>query len=55
MLTRMNCDRSLEFFGEPAQAIRKHGRTQLAEGIPQLAIFSFAKSLWNGVMPEDDD
>jgi hypothetical protein len=29
--------------------------SQLAEGIPQLAIFSFAKSLWNGVMPEDDD
>src|SRR5690242_14970586 len=30
-------------------------RSQLAEGIPQLAIFSFAKALWNGVMPEDDD
>lgn len=30
-------------------------RSQLAEGIPQLAIFSFAKSLWNGVMPEADD
>ncbi len=29
--------------------------SQLAEGIPQLAIFSFAKALWNGVMPEDDD
>ena len=29
--------------------------SQLAEGIPQLAIFSFAKSLWNDVVPEDDD
>jgi hypothetical protein len=28
--------------------------SQLAEGIPQLATFSFAKALWNGVMPEDD-
>lgn len=30
-------------------------KSQLAEGIPQLAVFSFAKSLWNGVMPENDD
>ncbi len=30
-------------------------RSQLAEGIPQLAIFSFAKALWNGVIREDDD
>src|SRR5690348_1563025 len=30
-------------------------RSQLSEGIPQLAIFSFAKALWNGVMPEVDD
>jgi hypothetical protein len=29
-------------------------RSQLAEGIPQLAIFSFAKALWNGVIQEDD-
>ncbi len=29
-------------------------RSQLAEGIPQLAIFSFAKALWNGVVREDD-
>jgi len=29
--------------------------SQLAEGIPQLAIFSFAKTLWNGIVPEDDD
>jgi hypothetical protein len=29
--------------------------SQLAEGIPQLAIFSFAKALWNGVTPENDD
>jgi hypothetical protein len=29
--------------------------SQLAEGIPQLAIFSFAKALWNGVIAEDDD
>lgn len=27
--------------------------SQLREGIPQLAIFSFAKALWNGVTPED--
>src|SRR5580704_16076783 len=30
-------------------------RSQLAEGIPQLAIFSFAKALWNGVTSEDDE
>lgn len=29
--------------------------SQLAEGIPQLAIFSFAKALWKGVMSEKDD
>jgi hypothetical protein len=29
--------------------------SQLAEGIPQLAIFSFAKALWNGLIREDDD
>jgi hypothetical protein len=29
--------------------------SQLAEGIPQLAIFSFAKALWNGVLPENDE
>ncbi len=29
--------------------------SQLAEGIPQLAIFSFAKSLWKGVIAENDD
>lgn len=29
--------------------------SQLAEGIPQLAIFSFAKALWNNVLSEDDD
>ena len=46
-----------------AEVFRQAGATdpeswansQLAERIPQLAIFSFAKSLWNGVMPEDDD
>ncbi len=46
-----------------AEVFRRAGATdpeswansQLAEGIPQLAIFSFVKSLWNGVMPEDDD
>lgn len=46
-----------------AEVFRQAGATdpeswansQLTEGIPQLAIFSFAKSLWNGVMPEDDD
>jgi hypothetical protein len=30
-------------------------RSQLAEGIPQLAIFSFAKALWSGVTSEDDE
>ena len=29
--------------------------SQLSEGIPQLAIFSFAKALWKGVVTEDDD
>ena len=29
-------------------------RSQLAEGIPQLAVFCFAKSLWDGVIPEGD-
>jgi hypothetical protein len=41
---------------------RRHGardpemwaRTQLEEGIPQLAIFCFAKALWNGVISEND-
>lgn len=29
--------------------------SQLSEGIPQLAVFSFAKALWNGVVSENDD
>jgi len=29
-------------------------KSQLAEGIPQLAIFSFLKALWKGVVQEDD-
>jgi hypothetical protein len=29
--------------------------SQLAQGIPQLAIFSFAKALWHGVIREDDE
>jgi hypothetical protein len=29
--------------------------SQLAEGIPQLAIFRFAKALWNGVNPKGDE
>jgi hypothetical protein len=29
-------------------------RSQLEEGIPQLAIFCFAKALWRGVIAEDD-
>ena len=29
--------------------------SQLAEGIPQLAIFSFAKALWACVVAEDND
>src|SRR5207249_802502 len=29
--------------------------SQLAEGIPQLSIFSFAKALWNAMIREDDD
>ncbi len=30
-------------------------RSEVEEGIPQLAIFSFAKALWSGVVDEDDD
>ena len=30
-------------------------RSQLAEGIPQLAIFCFAKALWEGVIEENDN
>jgi hypothetical protein len=30
-------------------------RSQLEEGIPQLAIFSFAKAMWTCVVDEDDD
>ena len=29
-------------------------RSQLSEGIPQLAIFCFAKALWEGVVSESD-
>ena len=29
-------------------------RSQLEEGIPQLAIFCFAKALWEGIIAEDD-
>src|SRR5688500_6665194 len=29
-------------------------RSQLEEGIPQLAIFSFAKAMWAGVVDEND-
>ena len=29
-------------------------RSQLGEGIPQLAIFCFTKALWEGVASEDD-
>lgn len=44
------------------QVFRQHGapdpelwaRSQLEEGIPQLAIFCFAKALWEGVIREDD-
>src|SRR5438876_8819327 len=46
-----------------AEVFRRAGATdpeswahsQLAEGIPQLAIFSFAKALWNGMIREGDD
>ena len=30
-------------------------RSQIEEGIPQLSLFSFAKSLWAGVESEDSD
>ncbi|MGD9648460.1 MAG: hypothetical protein AB7U73_22305 [Pirellulales bacterium] len=44
------------------EVFRQHGaldpeawaRSQLEEGIPQLAIFSFAKALWEGVESEND-
>lgn len=44
------------------EVFRRHGacrpesmaRSQLQEGIPQLAIFCFTKSLWEGVIPEGD-
>ena len=44
------------------EVFRKHGapdpelwaQSQLEEGIPQLAIFCFAKALWEGVIPEGD-
>jgi len=46
-----------------AEVFRKHGaddpeswaRSQLEEGIPQLAIFCFTKALWEGVIAEGDD
>lgn len=45
------------------EVFRKHGaddpeswaRSQLEEGIPQLAIFCFAKALWEGIIEEDDN
>lgn len=45
------------------EVFRQHGardpetwaRSQLEEGIPQLAIFCFARALWDGVVPEGDD
>ena len=45
-----------------AEVFRRHGaddpeswaRSQLEEGIPQLAIFCFAKALWQGILDEDD-
>ena len=44
------------------EVFRKHGaddpeawaRSELEEGIPQLAIFCFAKALWEGVIEEGD-
>ena len=52
----MNCDHLPRFSGKPAATDPESwANSQLAEGIPQLAIFSFAKALWNGVMPENDD
>jgi hypothetical protein len=44
------------------EVFRRHGapdpelwaRSQLEEGIPQLAIFCFAKALWEGVISEGD-
>ena len=44
------------------EVFRQHGardpelwaRSQLEEGIPQLAIFCFTKALWEGIIPEDD-
>ena len=44
------------------EVFREHGakdpenwaRSQLEEGIPQLAIFCFAKALWQGILEEDD-
>jgi hypothetical protein len=46
-----------------AEVFRQHGaddpeawaRSQLEEGIPQLAIFCFAKALWDGVIAEGDN
>ena len=46
-----------------ADVFRQHGandpeawaRSQLEEGIPQLAIFCFSKALWEGVVDETDD
>jgi hypothetical protein len=48
---------------ELAEVFRQHGahdpdswaRSQLEEGIPQLAIFCFAKALWQGVIAEGDN
>ncbi len=45
------------------ELFRQHGandpeswaRSQLEEGIPQLAIFCFAKALWEGVIEEGDE
>ena len=46
-----------------AELFRQHGandpeswaRSQLEEGIPQLAIFCFSKALWEGVVDENND
>jgi hypothetical protein len=60
-MTRHEADRrKLE---ELAEVFRSYGaddpeelaRSELEEGIPQLATFSFAKALWSCVFDEDDD
>jgi hypothetical protein len=50
-----------EELGQLTEVFRQHGadepeswaRSQLEEGIPQLAIFCFLKALWQGIVAED--